>query len=1611
MKPKKKPLKLIAISLCLFMLVNAFAQSGSAYAAEDPEIVNSQGTEEAEDVSSSEGAITEKDSLEADELEEGDKNESFIETETEASDQKDTEQHEEELSQAEKEEIKADSAGTQEIAEVEEEEAIPAEINVKSEEAAVAASTTEESSRALMAGDAASSTNLADFLVSVECDAPIDENGNYIINPNSTYEVSFSFREDEDIQFENDRDLTYTLPEGLIAPDIGATSFDISIVDGEGSAVISGNTYEVADGVLTVRFNQNDTNINRLKALANVAFMVQMGVQIDENVSSIVFNSDIEKEFVFETNSDLTIDKSVSYDMDADTASYEITVKSYGYNENVSVQDVLTGTALTLNRDVTVESSIHGTMDLAVDYESVSKGFVVAVPSMENNEVLTIRCSASVDNNKISSNGTVEQTGNTARVTSDQVPDGKEASADFKGQADFQRVAKDTVGEPVQIGENLYVQTWRVRVNEDHKLDMGGSNIDDWILTNSRPFMFFNGEGLTVNVTFENGTTQTRVIPWSDLYLWQTSGNIWGWRYTTPNSDGKAAYEITCTTLINSTGALGDLTLINGAQVFGSYDEAQTTVGIIGENVFNVKKDAIGTTSKESEWKITVTVPGSGVSELHVTDDCPSYAIGDYYMDLLIDSSMEVDGLIGGESWKLEHTEGSRSFTVQFYKTGTQDNANTGVLPTEDGQPRDIVIRFKTQVNQEWLDKAAEEGYVTSSLFRHRNYASAWSGSYRTPTVSADVIPIKPELLKNFAERSEADIDGVTYPVFRYTLSMMGPTVDGIVINDSFDTEYLEYYEIEGVKILGGNNTTPTDGNGVVFAQNTQDGMRITVSSFPKQGDGNFYPYYLISYSLIVKDQEALNALNNKAAASQGGVDLENTAAWDDIISSRVVNYTYFPYVDKEILETASTDNGYVAEFKLIINQYAEDLDPASDTLNIQDELSPNLRLVQDSISISPSAEGMTTQFDSETNTLSFTDMPDNTRFEITYRARVLGKGNVTYSNTVKLGDYEKTVEEEIKVESSGAGTGSNPSITLVKRDSEDVSSTLAGATFQLFYLSRETQVPVTDKDGNQVQFTTGADGTVMIAGNQQELGWTLWEGRTYRLVEISAPVGYVINETPTEFIVSSSPSSQLEYDLIGDSVTAWNTKVKTEVPVTKTWVGKELNEVTVRLYADGEEKESAVLTAGGEWKHVFGNLPKYDDQDGHEIEYTVTEDAIEGYNTSVVGTGKVSVPVKKAWIGPETEKVTVNLLADGEKVDTVELSADNEWQHVFEDLEQYKDGEEIEYTVEEVQIENYSSKITGDMSEGYTITNTNVEKVEVPVTKTWVGKALDEVIVRLYADGKETDSAVLTADGEWKHVFVNLAKYDDQDGHEIEYTVTDTGKVSVPVKKAWIGPETEKVTVNLLADGEKVDTVELSAENDWQHLFAGMEQYKDGVEIKYTIQEIDINGYDSSITGTIENGFTITNVNIQKFDIPVIKKWVGEESGSVTIRLYADEIEIKTITLSKENNWQDAFSELPVYDSTDGHEIKYSITEDSVEGYFSKIEGDQKSGYTVTNTKEEKPKKDTPSKPSKQKKTKDSTKTGDSSNILLWAVLLVTAGALLFFLLRKRNRRDAGSN
>ena len=387
-------------------------------------------------------------------------------------------------------------------------------------------------------------------------------------------------------------------------------------------------------------------------------------------------------------------------------------------------------------------------------------------------------------------------------------------------------------------------------------------------------------------------------------------------------------------------------------------------------------------------------------------------------------------------------------------------------------------------------------------------------------------------------------------------------------------------------------------------------------------------------------------------------------------------------------------------------------------------------------------------------------------------------------------------------------------------------------------------------------------------------------------------------NGTEIVYTVTEEPIANYDSVITGNAangftVTNTNTE-KTAVDVTKTWVGTPAASVTIKLFADGTEKETVTLTAADNWTHTFANLDKYA-ADGHEIVYTVDETPVTDYTKAISGdaangftitntiTGKVNIPVTKVWVGPEASSAKVTLYADGVEKDSVTLNAANNWVHVFSNLDKYNNGTEIVYTVTEEPIANYDSVVTGDAANGFTVTNTNTEKVAVDVTKNWVGPATDSVTIKLLADGAEVESAVITAAENWMHTFSNLPKY-AADGHEIVYTVdeydvpsyvkaiegtsttgftvtnTITGKVDIPVTKVWVGPATDSVTVNLYADGVKVDTVQLTAANQWKHTFANLDKYENGREIVYTVDEVLIPGYKTKITGDAQTGFTITN-------------------------------------------------------------------------------------------------------------------------------------------------------
>ena len=175
------------------------------------------------------------------------------------------------------------------------------------------------------------------------------------------------------------------------------------------------------------------------------------------------------------------------------------------------------------------------------------------------------------------------------------------------------------------------------------------------------------------------------------------------------------------------------------------------------------------------------------------------------------------------------------------------------------------------------------------------------------------------------------------------------------------------------------------------------------------------------------------------------------------------------------------------------------------------------------------------------------------------------------------------------------------------------------------------------------------------------------------------------------------------ETSVDGFNITNTYTTETTEMKGSKTWNdadnqdGKRPESITVRLLANGEEKDSQTVTAdeNGNWTYSFEKLPKY--EAGKEIVYTVTEDAVADYTTEITGyditnsyaPGKTSVIVTKSWAdnddrgGHRPKEIKVQLKADGENSGE-EITRERREQvdlHRGTELDEKKSGKDIVYT------------------------------------------------------------------------------------------------------------------------------------------------------------------------------------------------------------------------------------------------------------------------------------------------------------------------------------------
>lgn len=450
----------------------------------------------------------------------------------------------------------------------------------------------------------------------------------------------------------------------------------------------------------------------------------------------------------------------------------------------------------------------------------------------------------------------------------------------------------------------------------------------------------------------------------------------------------------------------------------------------------------------------------------------------------------------------------------------------------------------------------------------------------------------------------------------------------------------------------------------------------------------------------------------------------------------------------------------------------------------------------------------------------------------------------------------------------------------------------------------------------------------------------------------------------------------------------------KTEVSGTKTWEdkdnqdGKRPESIKVNLLADGNVVDSKEVRAKDQWTYKFENLNVYNN--GQKIKYTISEDTVEGYTTKISGYDitnihtpqTIDINGKKIWNdsnnqdGKRPSSVTIQLYADGEKVEgqTATISGEgNNWDYSFKNLPMYKAGEighEIKYSVQEVNVDsNYS--VQYDKENKFNIINTHDNiKTEVSGTKTWDdnnnqdGKRPEKITVRLYANGNEKESQEVKpgSDGKWNYSFTGLDKYSE--GKEITYTVSEDNvegykteisgnnitnihnpeKISITGTKTWNdnnnqdGIRPDSITINLLANGEKVSSTIANSESNWNYSFTNLDKYNQGTEIKYTLEEVSVDGYTSEITD-----FNITNTHTPETVSYILQKaWSDQDNNDgirpeyIIVHLYADGYEKLSQKVTAESGWTYTFENLPKYNN--GKLINYTFTEDVVKGYNSSI-------------------------------------------------------------------------
>lgn len=456
-------------------------------------------------------------------------------------------------------------------------------------------------------------------------------------------------------------------------------------------------------------------------------------------------------------------------------------------------------------------------------------------------------------------------------------------------------------------------------------------------------------------------------------------------------------------------------------------------------------------------------------------------------------------------------------------------------------------------------------------------------------------------------------------------------------------------------------------------------------------------------------------------------------------------------------------------------------------------------------------------------------------------------------------------------------------------------------------------------------------------------------------------------------------------YDSDNDGFNLINTRAEQkDIVVTKGWLDdnseERPSEVTVHLLQNGDVFETVTVKEEDGWTYTFEDLEAFD-ENGQAYTYTVEEEPVEGYETSIDGfnitnlrVGETSIEGAKTWLddnNPERpDEITVQLKQNGNVIDTKQVSEETDWQYQFTGLDQFDDeGAAYDYTIDEEEVEGYTKE-----TDQHDLTNTRSGKTDVTVTKTWLDddseNRPESIKVYLKQNDQIVQEATITASDQWSHTFSDLDQYDNE-GVEYTYSIQEepisgyetiingfditnlrVGTTSVAGEKIWLDDNSderpESISISLLQNGEVIDEQEVSAEFNWTYRFDELPEFdENGVAYDYTVEEEPVDGYESTV-----DGYDITNLRVGQTSVSGEKTWVDDDSEDrpeqISVNLLANGTVVDTRVVTADEDWKYQFTDLDKYDQN-GVEIEYTVKEQDVPGYQSEVDG-----FDITNTRSE---------------------------------------------------------